>query len=152
MHGRSNGRQLLALSDDMVQGTNVVLFLCRQEGRKAGLEEIAAVLGTTRDSVWRQVSRLVRHGIVACEHDADGRFCLTAKADGLTLADIARATDDWLGVPAWEEDNGPDTPGLPQALSIVRERVLADLGEMSVLACAWTAEMPATDTRKRQIS
>jgi len=152
MHEGSNGRQLLKLSDDMVLGTNVVLFLCRQEGQEAGLEDIATGLGTSHDKVWRQVSRLVRHGIVACENGADSRLSLSAKAKTLTLADIARATDGWLDVPVREEDNGIDTPGLPHALSLVRERVLADLGEMNVFACAWTAEMSATDKKRRQVS
>ena len=126
---------LLAVSPDMVLATNVVLFLAGRRGHVARVRELSSALGMSRGQATDVLRRLARQRVVEWHGNAETAY-LAVRRDVLTLADIARATGEWLLVAECDEDADGACPGLRMAMAIVRERCLDRLEQMPVPALA----------------
>jgi DNA-binding IscR family transcriptional regulator len=124
---------LLAVSPDMVLATNVVLFLAGRKGHVATVRELSRALGMSRIQATDVLTGLARQRVVEWHGNAETAY-LAVRRDALTLADIARATGEWLLVAECDDDADGACPGLRMAMAIVRERCLGRLEQMPVLA------------------
>ena len=121
---------LLCVSREMKLALEVVMRLDGERMRTARVAGLAAAMDASVEETKRVVAGLVRRGIVRNGAAAEGTVSLLARPRDLTLADVASATDEWLTLAPCGEDPDDGIPGLPQALSLVRERVAEGLKDI----------------------
>jgi DNA-binding IscR family transcriptional regulator len=110
--------------------TETVLLLGSGSGASTPVAELAAKLGVSSEEVSRIVEALERSGIVERPARHPGRVQLALPLAEVTMSQIASAAGEWLETAHCDGDPGPWSPGLSQALSVVRQRVFSGLEQI----------------------
>lgn len=123
-------RGLVSVSREMKLALEVVLRLVGERQHSAPVAELATAMGVPVEALKGVLARLVHRGIVHNGAANKDIVSLLAPVDDLTLADVADATDEWLTVARCDDDPEDGSPGLSEALSLVRERATEGLREV----------------------
>jgi DNA-binding IscR family transcriptional regulator len=108
----------------------IILFLERDDAHSASVGRLARAIGSSVGETRRVVARLAGRGIVRDGAAAGDAVSLLVRPSDLTLADVASATTEWLTIAPCGRASDNGIPGLPQALSLVRERATEGLKEI----------------------
>jgi DNA-binding IscR family transcriptional regulator len=120
----------------MTLATNAVVLLAGSKRRRAPVAKLAEKLHASTGELRRAMRGLVRSGIVEMGGGQGAVACLPGHNSGLTLADVADATGDWLLTATCQEGRPSAYAGLDEALSLVRQSVHEGLARMRVEALA----------------